>query len=468
MTSKLKAIVGKIGGSKLQKLLNDGSARSKTAKIHIAISLAIRAGNAMIGFLMVPLIINFLGSEQYGIWITLWTIIAWFNVMNFGLGNGLRNHYAIAKAKDDIIAIKTYISSAYVGVILLSLIIVAVFFLIIPLFISWEKILNTPAYLSTEIPDLILVVFLFFILNFIAKLIGTILLADQKAAVNNSIQPLANVLSLAIIFFIIQYNPDRKLVAVGAAISAMPFVVNIVYSLIYFNRDYKDFKPSFRFFDFEKLKSLMSLGIRFFVIQIAGIIILFTDNLIITQLFGPTYVTPYSNAQKLFFFVFNPIFITALSTLWSAFTDAYERNDIKWIKNVLRTLNKICLFIGIFTVILVVFSKFIFRLWLGEETASDIPMSLSILMGAFVVLYCYVNIYAYAINGIGKIKIMLIGNIVGAIINIPLSILFGKYLDMGITGIILATFVTQLPFIFLLPVQVKRILNKTAKGIWNK
>lgn len=466
--SKFNALANKISNLPGIRMITKGDKRSIIAKKHIFFSLGMRGGNAVVGFMMVPLIINFLGSEQYGVWITLWTIIAWFNVLNLGLGSGLRNNFAVSRAKDNEIEIKTYVSSAYIGVTGLSVIIAGIFFFIIPLFISWEQILNTPDYLSPEIPDLVLVVFLFFIMTFITKLIGTILLADQRAAVNNSIHPIANLLSLLIIYFVIQADPERKLLAVGAAISSMPFVVFLLYSLYYFNTDYKKYKPSFKYFDFKKLKSLMSLGIQFFLIQISGLIILFSDNLIITQLFGPSSVTPYSNANKLFFFVYSPIFVTALSTLWSAFTEAYEKGDIKWIKGILVKLNKFIVLIGIFTILLVAFSKFLFKLWLGEETAADIPFSLSVLMGGFVILYAWINIYAYALNGIGKVKIMLYGNIIAAAANIPLSILFGKYFEMGITGIILATIVSQVPFAFVLPRQVNKILNKTATGIWNK
>lgn len=468
MSKLQKKILDKVHKLPFLKVLNGGDKRSVKAKRHIFYSLAIRGGSAIVGFVMVPLILNFLGSEQYGVWMTLWTIIMWFGVLDLGFGNGLRNNFAIAKANDDVKEVKTYVSSAYIGVIIISLILVFLFFVVMPLFISWEQILNSPAYLDNQIADLVLVVFLFFIFTFITKLIGSILLADQRAAINNSIRPLANFLSLLIIIVVVQVNPERKLLAVGAAISAMPFLVYLLYSLYYFNTDYKAYKPSFRFFNYEKLKSLMTLGIQFFVIQVSGIVILFSDNLIIAQLFGPGSVTPYSNANKLFFFVYNPLFVTALSTLWSAFTDAYARNDIPWIKNVLKTLNKIWIAIAAFTVVLVIFSTYLFKLWLGEESASDIPFSLSLLMGLFVLMYSWVNIYAYAINGIGKIKIMLYGNVIAAIVNIPLSIYFGRNLEMGISGIILATIVTQIPFVIALPIQVKKILNKTATGIWNK
>lgn len=468
MTSTIKSIIKKINSLPVLKQINIGHVRSIKAKKHIFYSLVIRGVSAVVGFIMVPLILNFLGSEKYGVWMTLWTIIAWFGVLDLGFGNGLRNNFAVAKASNDDREVKTYVSSAYIGVIGLSLILLLVFFGILPLFISWERILNSPAYLSTEIPDLVFIVFIFFIFTFITKLIGSILLADQRAGISNSVLPLANILSLGVILLIINLNPERKLIAIGAAISATPFLVYLLYSLYFFNTDYKKYKPSFKFFDFKKLKNLMSLGLQFFVIQVSGIVILFSDNLIIAQIFGPSSVTPYANANKLFFFIYTPVFATVLITLWSAFTDAYARDDIKWINSVIKKLNKIWLIILGFTCLLVAFSGHIFNLWLGEEAASDIPFSLSILMGLFVLIYSWVNIYAYVINGIGKVKIMLYGNIIGAVINIPLSIFLGKYMDMGITGIILATIITQIPFVLVLPLQVKKILNKTATGIWSK
>jgi len=287
MSSRINSIINKISNLPVIRLINKGDKRSITTKKHIFFSLMIRGGNAAVGFVMVPLIIGFLGSEQYGVWITLWTVIAWFNILDMGFGNGLRNNFANEKAHSDDREIKTFVSSAYIGVTLISLIIAFVFFVILPLIISWEQILNTPDYLSGEIPDLVLIVFLFFIGTFITKLIGSILLADQRAAVNNSIRPIANFLSLLILFIAIQLNPERKLIAVGVAISALPFLIYLIYSIYLFNTDYKKYKPSYRFFNYGKLKSLMSLGIKFFIIQIAGLIIFLTDNLIIAHLFGP-------------------------------------------------------------------------------------------------------------------------------------------------------------------------------------
>ena len=53
-------------------------------------------------------------------------------------------------------------------------------------------------------------------------------------------------------------------------------------------------------------------------------------------------------------------------------------------------------------------------------------------------------------------------------INIPLSILFAKYLQLGSAGVILATALCLMPVLILARIQYHRIINKTAKGIWNE
>jgi hypothetical protein len=54
------------------------------------------------------------------------------------------------------------------------------------------------------------------------------------------------------------------------------------------------------------------------------------------------------------------------------------------------------------------------------------------------------------------------------IINIPLSIYFGKYLGWGSTGVILATCFSLVYSVILRPVQYFKLINNNAEGIWNK
>jgi len=67
-----------------------------------------------ISLLLVPLTLNYLDKEGYGLWLTLSSIVSWFSLFDIGLGNGFRNKFAEATAvKNDDLA-KTYVSTTFV------------------------------------------------------------------------------------------------------------------------------------------------------------------------------------------------------------------------------------------------------------------------------------------------------------------------------------------------------------------
>ena len=112
------------------------------------------------------------------------------------------------------------------------------------------------------------------------------------------------------------------------------------------------------------------------------------------------------------------------------------------------------------------FSGWFYQFWVGDKV--KVPMQLSLAMAFFVVLLTFNMIYVNFINGVGKIKLQLITSLISMTINIPLSIYLGKYLGWGSTGVILATCFSLLYSVVLRPIQYYKIINNTAKGIWNK
>src|ERR1700755_3062645 len=85
----------------LKKMLNKGHSRSANARKNILASFLIKGCNIAISLILVPLTIHYVNPTQYGIWLTLSSIIGWFAFFDIGFGNGLRNKFAEAIAKDD-------------------------------------------------------------------------------------------------------------------------------------------------------------------------------------------------------------------------------------------------------------------------------------------------------------------------------------------------------------------------------
>jgi len=236
-------------------------------------------------------------------------------------------------------------------------------------------------------------------------------------------------------------------------------------TFVFFNKNYKQLKPSFKFVKFAHVNELISLGIKFFVLQIAAVVIFTTDNLIITQLFGPAKVTSYNVAFK-YFSISQTIFIIIIAPFWSAFTEAFTKNDFAWIKSKINQLIKLWSFFVFIIIAMLAVSNYVYKIWIGDLV--EIQFSLSIFMAIFVIIATWNSIFTSFINGVGKLKISLITASLNAILNIPLSILLAKYFNLGINGVILGTCISLSIGVIMRPMQYWKIINNKATGIWNK
>lgn len=445
----------------LNKAINKGHKRSVKAKKNILASFVIKGGSIAISLVLVPLTINYVNPTSYGIWLTLSSMLAWFGFFDIGFGHGLRNKFAESIAQGEYDLAKKYVSTTYA---ILSLIIGAVLliFLGINPFLNWASILNTSPELGDELRSVSLIVFTFFCLQFVLKLITTVLTANQEPAKASLFNFLGSLFSLMVIF-VLTKTTEGNLIYLGAALSFTPVLVLTSSTVWFYTHEYKKYAPSLSKVDFSLAKDLMSLGAKFFVIQIGALVLFSTNNVIITQLFGPEEVTPFNIAFKLFAIV-TMGFGIVVTPMWSAFTDAYVREEYGWIKNTLAKMRKIW-FLAILASIGILFaSPFLYEIWVGD--AVEVPFALSAAMCLYVVVAIWQTMHVFFLNGIGKIKLQLYMVTATALLNIPLAILLGKW--FGLVGITMTSTLIFGVMGIVFSIQTHKLLNKTAKNIWNE
>lgn len=439
------------------------SDRTKNITKHVLLSFIYKGGSILASFLLVPLTINYLDTENYGIWLTLSSFIAWFSFFDIGLGNGLRNKFAEAKAKGDMTLARGYVSSAYftIGAVSLGLILI---FTPLNFFIDWTKVFNTSPSLQKDLSLLMPIVFGFFCLQLVVKLITTIYTADQHHSMQGKINFYIQVGSLLLIW-IMTKTSESSLLVFGTIFSIFPVTILLGLNWFAFNKRYQNFKPSLSLWKKEYLKDIFGLGFSFFVLQMTWIIITSTDNFIISLLFSPKDVVPYFLSLKLF--TASTMFFTIIvSPYWSTFTDAYVKMDFDWIKKSMEQLNKITQLFSILCVFLLLFSNYLYTFWIGNEI--DVPFLLSTLVCIYTILIICLTPYNYFINGTGKIRMQLIQTTVMAIVNIPISVFFALNFNLGINGIIIGTIICLIPGVILSRIQYQKLINNNASGIWAK
>jgi O-antigen/teichoic acid export membrane protein len=307
-----------------------------------------------------------------------------------------------------------------------------------------------------------MIVFVFFSMQFVLQLISTVLQASQQPAKAALFGFFGSLFSLTVIF-ILTKTTSGNLLYLGLSLGFTPVLVLSASSIWFYTHQFRRYAPSIKYVNFKFARSLVGLGMKFFILQVAAIAVYETSNIIISQLFGPAQVTPYNIAYK-YFGIIAMIFGITMTPFWSAFTEAWVKKDFEWIKNTMRKLNMLWGILLIVTLFMLAFSNLFFRLWVGKDVT--VPVAISMVLAAYFMINARNMMYMYFLNGVGKIKLSLYFSILGMLLNVPLAIYLGK--KIGVHGVILSTLILNSISMVWTVLQYNKIINNRATGIWNQ
>lgn len=437
-----------------------GLFKSDNIKKQVILSFFLRGISICLSLFVIPITLSLLTTEKYGIWITLQSIFSWIVLFDIGVGNGLRNKLTESLVKNDLVASKIYISTAYFIISLIGLVMIVLIISSVS-FINWTNLFKSMVLNNSGYIKLILISLLSLIVCFVLGLINQIFNALQKNWLTNIISIVANVLFL---FFVTYFRTSiQGNLILLASIYCSTLVFSYLFISVLFFILNPAIIPNVKYIKHNKINDILKLGGSFFIIQIALLLIFSIDNFLILQLLGASTVAEYNIIYKLFS-VFNIVFGIVMGPLWSAFTAAYIKNDTVWIKTILRNLQLALIPIVIALIIVCCFVNQILNLWLPHGKIITPETSLIICMAVFVLVSYWNNIYSYYLNGISETKMQVNTAIIGAIINVPLAILLVKYFHLGLTGIIISMIVSLSLFSFFGPIVTYRTLNEISNG----
>lgn len=459
---KIQARLLKIIPKSLRDRFANGDARSKLIVKNVFLSMSMKMINVICAFLLVPITINYVNSDRYGVWLTISSVVGWIIFFDLGLGNGFRNRFAEAKANNDTALARKYVSTTYFSVSCLIILILAVI-LVLNNFLDWSSLLNLSQEYREELQKVFAIVAIFTALNMVANIFSSLLSADMRPGLGAVISGASQLVILVVIFLLTKIR-EGDLVSLAFCYSGIPFIVMLLVSIVAFaNTRYRVYSPSFKFIDFSLIKSILNLGVQFALIQIACIAVFQIVNIVVTRELGPTAVTQY-NVSNRYFSVVYMVMNMILTPMWSAFTDAYVREDYSWMRNTLKRLEKIDLICVATLILMVVISGPVYHIWVGDSV--QIPFMLSASMALMFVVQCYAGTYMMCINGTGFIRIQLLIYLLCAFLSWPLlTLATQKY------GIVGATIVPSAVYLFQAisgKIQLQKIINKKARGLWLK
>ena len=437
------------------------NSRNKMLRNNILFSGFLKIVGLLTSLVIVPITINYLNNEVYGIWMTITSILYWITTFDIGLGNGMRNYLAEALATNDTKLGKKYISTTMLllSLIALSMAIVLLYPLIT---INFNSFFNTNAIAGNELRMAVVIAVGFTLMNFVLKNIGMIFVAMQKYAINDLLSISGNVIALILIYILTKVTTGNLVLVVLAY--TMTSCVAFLLAAIPLFWKHPELKPSLRFFEKSLGKKIVGKGFGFFVIQISSCLVIFgAANFFITQSCGPAAVTTYNISYK-FFNLLVIAYTIILAPMWNAYTDAYVKGDMQWIK---ATFNKalkfwvlsICGGLGMLLI-----CNLFYKLWIGNMV--NVPLSVSASTLIYVCFFNLNNCATYLINGLNKIFVQIIISLAVTTLYIITVLAFGR--KLGVEGIVLSMAASYAVMSVVHLYQCRKLINGKADGIWNK
>lgn len=407
-----------------------------------------RVSQIFIAFLMVPLTITFVGKEEYGYWVTILSVLTWINIADFGFGNGMRNLLTQAVSAGEKSYARKIVSTSILVYLCISLVFIGLYILFKLLYM--ERLGLAPA-LEAAIDISVIAT----LVSFVLKISNYIFFANHQSFAVTQYQLLGSMITLVLIYIFIYQGINGDIYDVSWMYSS-GLVLSLSLSVVFVFIKYPYLRPSFKYVKTNMICSLINSSSLFFLIQISVLIVFSTDNVIILTLLSGEQVTDASILDKLFGIV-NIGFSIVLVSFWGLVTDAKVKQEYCWIERSIKRL-----YIGLIALFLINLTIFVFfeqivGLWLGEIV--EVTNSEKAIFFSYSLLLAWNGIFTNVVNGFDELSLQAKLILIAAVVNVPLSYFFVDFLELGFSGVRLATILCLFPTSILLPLQVKTIIN---------
>lgn len=383
----------------------------------------------LFSIITISILIKYLGKENYGYWITIYSICSWINYLDGGLGNSLRNELTISLARGEKAKAHAFISTAYVGIFVFLL---AIFFIILFLHIviDWNIILNDN---TINYNYLSLFIFGFFLMQMVLKLLGKIYFSFNKPQMSFFISTITNLFICLFVYFIYFHDIENKLWNISLVYSLVPLVVLSFLSIQFFYIN-KEYRPNIRNFTKKYLNLILMRGLKFFLIQMNSGLLLALTPFFITLWFSASLAAEYHISIK-YYSLMLVLYNIILQTMWGKFTKSHSLRMKKELIYYFFKVIKISIVFVFALIIMYLISTNIFKLWLGEGFI--IAPNINFASVAFVVIIIISKTFTNVLNATNNIELQTRVSLVIMIFYFPSVYIAVKLLKLGIFSLIL-------------------------------
>lgn len=436
--------------------------RNRRLATGIASGVVTKGAGFLVTIITVPMTLHYLGSERYGIWVTMISMLAWLSMVDLGVANGLTPALSAAFGKNRMDLARGYVATAFWALTAIAAI-TGVLIALGWIWIDWSRAFNIkhPG-LVHEVSIAMALAVGIFLVNLPLAINQRIFLAYQQGLTANLWQLAISLAGVTGIYLVTWTQGGLVYLVLGY--SGAQLLVSLASAIWLFGWWKPQLRPLVRP-NMTESKHVLSLGGMFFINQIATLLIFQKDNILITHYLGPAQATPYNITWQMFFYL-NAINILISPYLGPSFGEAYAKGDLVWMRRAFgRYIGATCCVAVPAVALLAWFHQSILAVWVGSDV---VPTTATVFwMALWSLLLALLGPVVSLLIGVGKLKRYTISNVLAAFFSLILSVwLIGS---VGVAGVIMASVVSFLVLVVIPALrEVWEILAYSRSAPWSR
>lgn len=264
-------------------------------KIGICISYFNIVLHAVVGFGYVPLLLRYIGKDEYGLYQLIGSFIAYFTVMDFGLASAVIRFYARYKALQDKVGMENVLALAVRAYMVISVVLVILGSVV---YVNLENLFGssmTIAEIATA-KQLFLLLLLNIILTISTMVFRSVINAHEKFLVLKGLETIQIIIQPIVIALVIKKYPSALTVAAVQTILNICLIATRVYYCFY----KLHIKIKFHYWDKVLFNNFRKLAFSVFAVTLINQLFFKTNQIILGMVYGTASVAVYSVSSLIY------------------------------------------------------------------------------------------------------------------------------------------------------------------------
>ncbi len=416
------------------------SEHARSGRIAAAVSTgaAARALSSLLTLVSLPLAVRYLGAERFGVWATITSTVVLLNLLDLGIASTLTNHISKSYAVGDRLYAARYTANALALTASIAALAGVVLAVVWPR-IDWMALFNVAFDVRcSEVNRTAATAVALVLIGLPASLASRIFAGYQEVHLSNLVVAVGSVANVAGLLLGVEFRVSMPvLLAMSAGFITFCNFAALVATLTL----YKPWlRPRLALLEWITARELLGSGSGFFLIQIAGVVVFSSDNLVVSHYLGAAQVTPYNVTWRLAMLT-AALQALVFPALWPAYAEAYARQDYAWMRRTFRIVMRATLALNlVFAVVFVAFGKVLIRMWAGPAAVPSTAMLAA--MALWTIISGFMTVESCLLAAVNRTRAQGVLSIVAAALNVGLSIVLVQ--RIGAVGVIAGTILSYL------------------------